>query len=60
MVDPRFDDLSGSFDEDSFRHAYGFLSDQRTGEIAFLAKQAKKLKKQKKSTIRVEVKLYCF
>lgn len=40
--DPRFDDLSGTFNEEYFRKSYSFLSDMKDNEIQVLHKKLKK------------------
>ncbi|KAJ2402371.1 rRNA biogenesis protein rrp36 [Coemansia sp. RSA 2559] len=42
--DPRFDSLSGNFNEDLYEKTYAFLDDQQKNEMEFLEKQAQKLK----------------
>merc|ERR1719487_578223 len=42
--DPRFSDISGSFDADKFHNAYNFLDQHQEQEISSLAKQLKKVK----------------
>eukprot|EP01118_Nematostelium_gracile_P018171 TRINITY_DN7999_c0_g1_i1.p1 TRINITY_DN7999_c0_g1~~TRINITY_DN7999_c0_g1_i1.p1 ORF type:complete len:278 (+),score=107.59 TRINITY_DN7999_c0_g1_i1:40-834(+) len=42
--DPRFSDLSGSFNENLFKHSYPFLDDYRKEELEELKKRAKKEK----------------
>ncbi|KAJ1799371.1 rRNA biogenesis protein rrp36, partial [Coemansia sp. RSA 2399] len=43
--DPRFDSLSGNFNEDLYEKTYAFLDDQQKDEMDILEKQAQKLKK---------------
>ncbi|KAJ1667038.1 rRNA biogenesis protein rrp36 [Coemansia sp. RSA 1813] len=43
--DPRFDGLSGNFNEDLYEKTYAFLDDQQKNEMELLEKQAVKLKK---------------
>ncbi|KAJ2546309.1 rRNA biogenesis protein rrp36, partial [Coemansia sp. RSA 1933] len=43
--DPRFDSLSGNFNEDLYEKTYAFLDDQQKDEMEILEKQAQKLKK---------------
>ncbi|CAG5119816.1 unnamed protein product [Candidula unifasciata] len=51
--DPRFDDLSGEFDEKIFNHTYSFLSDVKKKEKLKLEKIIKKTTdKQKKSELK--------
>merc|ERR1712002_465554 len=40
--DPRFDDLSGEFDEKIFRNTYGFMADVKTKEKLKLKKMIKR------------------
>lgn len=47
--DPRFDDLSGEFNESYFKQSYGFLSDIKLREKQKLLKMLKKTKDAKKS-----------
>lgn len=42
--DPRFDDLSGSFNEDSFRKSYSFIDEQRGTELKAALAELKKTK----------------
>lgn len=42
--DPRFDGLSGNFNEDLFEKSYGFLDKQRLDEIEEMKEQIRKLK----------------
>ncbi|KAJ1944115.1 rRNA biogenesis protein rrp36, partial [Linderina macrospora] len=42
--DPRFDSLSGNFNEDLFEKSYGFLDAQRNEELESLKQQARKLR----------------
>lgn len=48
--DPRFDDLSGEFNETYFKQAYGFLSDIKLREKQKLLKALKKEKDEMKRT----------
>ncbi|KAJ1818974.1 rRNA biogenesis protein rrp36 [Coemansia sp. RSA 2599] len=42
--DPRFDNLSGNFNEDLFEKSYAFLDEQRQQEIESMRKQVQRLK----------------
>ncbi|KAJ2158692.1 rRNA biogenesis protein rrp36 [Coemansia sp. RSA 552] len=42
--DPRFDSLSGHFNEDLFEKSYGFLDEQRRQEMGDLRRRAKELR----------------
>ena len=46
--DPRFDDLSGTFDENVFEASYGFIKEMRSGEKSQLQAELKKCKDPRK------------
>ena len=46
--DPRFDDLSGKYNETLFEKSYGFLNDIRNDELSSVKKQLKKTKNVEK------------
>lgn len=43
-LDPRFERLSGKFNEDLFRKTYGFVSEKRSEEIKQIRQRLKKVK----------------
>ncbi|CAI9730729.1 RNA processing 36 homolog [Octopus vulgaris] len=47
--DPRFDDLSGKYNEDFFKKAYSFIDDYREKELKVLKKKMKRSKNEDKS-----------
>ncbi|KAF4659930.1 rRNA bioproteinsis protein rrp36 [Perkinsus olseni] len=48
ITDPRFNDLTGSFNAEGFAKAYSFLNDYRESEMAEMNKEMAKLKKKGK------------
>ncbi|KAF4732304.1 rRNA bioproteinsis protein rrp36, partial [Perkinsus olseni] len=48
ITDPRFNDLTGSFNAEGFAKAYSFLNDYRESEKAEMNKEMAKLKKKGK------------
>ncbi|RKP26693.1 hypothetical protein SYNPS1DRAFT_21596 [Syncephalis pseudoplumigaleata] len=47
--DPRFDRLSGHFNEDLFQKAYGFIDDYRQSELQQMKQELKKTKQPEKA-----------
>jgi len=48
--DPRFDNLSGKFNEDLFEKSYSFVEDMKKEELKTVKKQFKKVKNQEKKS----------
>lgn len=46
--DPRFDSLSGNFNQDLFEKSYAFLEDYRKAEVEQLTKELKKTKNEER------------